>query len=434
MRILIKNARVIDPASGLDQKMDLLVERGKIAEIRPGIPEGERKQGQGSEEVIDGRGKVLVPGLIDMHCHLREPGHEYKETIASGSQAGAAGGYTSLVCMANTLPVNDNQAVTEYILRKAREGACTHVFPVGAVSKDLKGESLAEMGELKEAGAVAFSDDGNPLMNPGFMRRALEYASDLGVPIISHCEDLQLVGQGVMNEGTVSTILGLRGIPPAAEEVMVLRDIALAELTGAALHIAHMSAAGSIRALRDAKARGINVTAETAPHYFTLTDEAVRQYDPNTKMNPPLRTAEDVEAIIAGLRDGTIDAIATDHAPHSAVEKDLEFDYAANGIIGLETALPLSLKLVHDGHLSLMQVIEKFTIQPARILGLNRGRLEVGACADLTLIDLQREETIEVRAFRSKSRNSPFQGWALRGFAALTMVAGRIVYRGPDLS
>ncbi len=434
MRILIKNARVIDPASGLDQKMDLLVERGKIAEIRPGIPEGERKQGQGSEEVIDGKGKVLVPGLIDMHCHLREPGHEYKETIASGSQAGAAGGYTSLVCMANTLPVNDNQAVTEYILRKAREGACTHVFPVGAVSKDLKGESLAEMGELKEAGAVAFSDDGNPLMNPGFMRRALEYASDLGVPIISHCEDLQLVGQGVMNEGTVSTILGLRGIPPAAEEVMVLRDIALAELTGAALHIAHMSAAGSVRALRDAKARGINVTAETAPHYFTLTDEAVRQYDPNTKMNPPLRTAEDVEAIIAGLRDGTIDAIATDHAPHSAVEKDLEFDYAANGIIGLETALPLSLKLVHDGHLSLMQVIEKFTIQPAKILGLNRGRLEVGACADLTLIDLQREETIEVRAFRSKSRNSPFQGWALRGFAALTMVAGRIVYRGPDLS
>lgn len=434
MRILIKNARVIDPASGLDQKMDLLVERGKIAEIRPGIPEGERKQGQGSEEVIDGKGKVLVPGLIDMHCHLREPGHEYKETIASGSQAGAAGGYTSLVCMANTLPVNDNQAVMEYILRKAREGACTHVFPVGAVSKDLKGESLAEMGELKEAGAVAFSDDGKPLMNPGFMRRALEYASDLGVPIISHCEDLQLVGQGVMNEGTVSTILGLRGIPPAAEEVMVLRDIALAELTGAALHIAHMSAAGSVRALRDAKARGINVTAETAPHYFTLTDEAVRQYDPNTKMNPPLRTAEDVEAIIAGLRDGTIDAIATDHAPHSAVEKDLEFDYAANGIIGLETALPLSLKLVHDGHLSLMQVIEKFTIQPAKILGLNRGRLEVGACADLTLIDLQREETIEVRAFRSKSRNSPFQGWALRGFAALTMVAGRIVYRGPDLS
>ncbi len=434
MRILIKNARVIDPASGLDQKMDLLVERGKIAEIRPGIPEGERKQGQGSEEVIDGKGKVLVPGLIDMHCHLREPGHEYKETIASGSQAGAAGGYTSLVCMANTLPVNDNQAVTEYILRKAREGACTHVFPVGAVSKDLKGESLAEMGELKEAGVVAFSDDGKPLMNPGFMRRALEYASDLGVPIISHCEDLQLVGQGVMNEGTVSTILGLRGIPPAAEEVMVLRDIALAELTGAALHIAHMSAAGSVRALRDAKARGINVTAETAPHYFTLTDEAVRQYDPNTKMNPPLRTAEDVEAIIAGLRDGTIDAIATDHAPHSAVEKDLEFDYAANGIIGLETALPLSLKLVHDGHLSLMQVIEKFTIQPAKILGLNRGRLEVGACADLTLIDLQREETIEVRAFRSKSRNSPFQGWALRGFAALTMVAGRIVYRGPDLS
>jgi len=423
MRILIKNARVIDPASG-----------GKIAEIRPGIPEGELKQGRGNGEVIDGAGKVLVPGWIDMHCHLREPGQEYKETIASGSQAGAAGGYTSLVCMANTLPVNDNRSVTEYILRQAREGACTHVFPVGAISKDLKGESLAEMGELKEAGAVAFSDDGKPLMNPGFMRRALEYASDLEVPIISHCEDLQLVGQGVMNEGAVSTVLGLRGIPAAAEEVMVLRDIVLAELTGAALHIAHVSTAGSVRALREAKARGVNVTAETAPHYFTLTDEAVRQYDPNTKMNPPLRTAADVEAIIAGLRDGTIDAIATDHAPHSAVEKDLEFDYAANGIIGLETALPLSLKLAHDGHLSLMQVIEKFTIQPARILGLNRGRLEVGACADLTLIDLEREATIEVKAFRSKSRNSPFQGWRLKGFAALTVVAGRIVYRGPDLS
>ena len=434
MRILIKNARVIDPASGLDQKMDLLVERGKIAEMRPGIPEGERKRGSGSEEVIDGTGKVLGPGWIDMHCHLREPGYEYKETIASGSQAGAAGGYTALVCMANTLPVNDNQAVTEYILRQARDGACTHVFPVGAVSKDLKGESLAEMGELKEAGVVAFSDDGNPLMNPGFMRRALEYASDLGVPIISHCEDLQLAGQGVMNEGTVSTILGLRGAPAAAEEIMVLRDIALAELTGAALHIAHVSTAGSVRALREAKARGVNVTAETAPHYFTLTDEAVHQYDTNTKMNPPLRTAADVKAIIDGIRDGTIDAIATDHAPHSAVEKDLEFDYAANGIIGLETALPLSLKLVHDGHLSLMQLIEKFTTQPARILGLDRGRLEVGACADLTLIDLEKEERIEVGSFRSKSRNSPFQGWTLRGFAALTVVAGRIVYRGPDVS
>jgi dihydroorotase len=339
-----------------------------------------------------------------------------------------------LVCMANTLPVNDNRAVTEYILRQAREGAATHIFPVGAVSKDLKGESLAEMGELKEAGVVAFSDDGKPLMNSGFMRRALEYASGLGIPIISHCEDLQLVGQGVMNEGTVSTILGLRGIPAAAEEVMVLRDIALAEMTGSALHIAHVSTAGSVRALREAKARGVNVTAETAPHYFTLTDEAVRQYDPNTKMNPPLRTAGDVKAIIAGLRDGTISAIATDHAPHSAVEKDLEFDYAANGIIGLETALPLSLKLVHEGRLSLMEMIEKFTVQPAGILGLNKGRLEAGACADLTLIDLEREETVEVKAFRSKSRNSPFQGWKLKGLAVLTVAAGRIVHRVADLS
>jgi dihydroorotase len=434
MNILIKNARVIDPASGRDQKMDLLVEREKIAEIRPGIPEGELKKRPGSGEVIDGTGKVLAPGLIDMHCHLREPGYEYKETIASGSQAGAAGGFTSLVCMANTLPVNDNRAVTEYILRQAREGAAIHIFPVGAVSKDLKGESLAEMGELQEAGVVAFSDDGKPLMNSGFMRRALEYASGLGIPIISHCEDLHLVGQGVMNEGTVSTVLGLRGIPAAAEEVMVMRDIALAELTGAALHIAHVSTAGSVRALREAKARGVNVTAETAPHYFTLTDEAVRQYDPNTKMNPPLRTAGDVEAIIAGLKDGTINAIATDHAPHSAVEKDLEFDYAANGIVGLETALPLSLKLVHEGRMGLMEMIEKFTVQPARILGLNKGRLEAGACADLTLIDLEREETVEVKTFRSKSRNSPFQGWKLKGLAVLTVASGRIVHRVADLS
>jgi dihydroorotase len=433
MNLLIKNARVLDPASETDGRMDVLVEGGKIAKMGEGIPESKSPPLPGGR-VIDATGNLLVPGLIDMHCHLREPGLEYKETIESGSRAGAAGGYTSLACMANTLPVNDNRTVTEYILRQAREKACTHIFPIGAVTKELKGESLAEIGELKEAGVVALSDDGKPLMNAALLRRALEYARGFGLTIISHCEDLNLTGQGVMNEGFVSTTLGLRGIPNAAEEVMVLRDIALAELTGASLHIAHVSAAGSVRAIRQAKARGVKVTAETAPHYFTLTDEAVRGYDPNTKMNPPLRTTEDVAAVIAGLKDGTLDAIATDHAPQTAIEKDVEFDYAASGIIGLETALPLTLRLVQEGHLTLMEAIEKLTLKPAHLLGLDKGRLKVGADADLTLIDLAREQTVEVSQFKSKSRNSPFQGWRLKGFAILTIVAGRIVYRVPELS
>ena len=444
MNLLIKNARVVDPASGTDARLDVLIEGGKIVEMGPEIPEGKvgrgfpgsgsADAGQPRGEVIDARGKVLVPGLIDMHCHLREPGFEYKETIESGSRAGAAGGYTSLACMANTLPVNDNRAVTEYILRQAREKALTHIYPIGAVTKELKGESLAEIGELKDAGVVALSDDGKPVMNTSLFRRALEYAQGFGLTVISHCEDLNLVGQGVMNEGFVSTSLGLRGIPSAAEELMVLRDITLAELTGASLHVAHISTAGSVRAIREAKARGIKVTAETAPHYFTLSDEAVRGFDPNTKMNPPLRTAKDVAAIIAGLKEGVLDAIATDHAPQTSVEKDVEFDYAANGIIGLETALPLTLSLVQGGHITLMQALEKLTYQPARILGIDKGRLKLGADADLTLIDLDREQVIDVRGFRSKSRNSPFQGWRLKGFGVMTIVAGRIVYRVPELS
>ena len=444
MRLLIKNARVVDPASKTDALLDVLVEGGKIQEIRKGIPEHEaglhspektsKDPGHSGGEVIDAQGKVLVPGLIDMHCHLREPGFEYKETIESGSRAGAAGGYTSLACMANTLPVNDNRAVTEYILRQAREKALTNIYPIGAVTKELKGESLAEIGELKGAGVVALSDDGKPVMNAGLFRRALEYARGFGLTIISHCEELNLAGQGVMNEGFVSTTLGLRGIPNAAEEVMVVRDITLAELTGASLHLAHISTAGSVRMIREAKGRGVRVTAETAPHYFTLSDEAVRGFDPNTKMNPPLRTAKDVAAIIAGLKDGTLDTIATDHAPQTAIEKDVEFDTAANGIIGLETALPLTLRLVREGYLTLMQAVEKLTEHPARILGIDRGRLKVGADADLTLIDIDREQVIEVSQLESKSRNSPFQGWKLKGFAALTIVGGRIVYRVPELS
>jgi dihydroorotase len=439
MSLLFKNARVVDPGSGIDSRMDVLVQEGKIREMGVGIPEskvtgGLPQSGKGdlsTEEgkVVDCSGKVLVPGLFDMHCHLREPGFEYKETIESGSLAGAAGGYTSLVCMANTQPVNDTRAVTDYILRQARDCGRTRIFPVGALTKDLKGESLAEIGELKDAGVVALSDDGKPVMNSRLFRRGLEYARGFGLPVISHCEDLNLSGQGVMNEGLVSTVLGLRGIPNASEEVMVMRDIALADLTGASLHIAHVSAAGSVRAIREAKDRGVKVTAETAPHYFSLTDEAVKGFDPNTKMSPPLRTAEDVAAVIAGLKDGTLDAIATDHAPQTAIEKDLEFDYAANGIIGLETALPLTLRLVHQGQLTLREAVEKLTLAPSRILGLDRGRLRVGGDADLTLIDLEKEETIEVSRFKSKSRNSPFQGWKLKGVAVLTVMAGRIVYQ-----
>ncbi len=439
MNILFKDARVVDPGSGIDARMDVLVEEGKIKEMGREIPKskalgslplgGESGSSPTGGEVIDCTGKVLVPGLFDMHCHLREPGYEYKETIESGSMAGAAGGYTSLACMANTQPINDNRAVTDFILRQARERACTRIFPVGAVTKELKGESLAEIGELKDAGVVALSDDGRPVMNSNLFRRALEYARGFGLPVISHCEDLNLSGQGVMNEGLVSTSLGLRGIPNAAEEVMVLRDITLAELTGASLHVAHVSTAGTVRAIREAKARGVRVTAETAPHYFTLTDEAVRGFDTNTKMSPPLRTAKDVAAIIGGLKDGTLDAIATDHAPQTAIEKDVEFDYAANGIIGLETALPLTLRLVHQGPLTLMEAVEKLTLAPARILGLDKGRLKVGGDADLTLIDLEREQTIEVSRFRSKSRNSPFLGWKLKGLAVLTVMAGRIVYQ-----
>ncbi len=433
MSLLIKNARVIDPASRVDEQMDVWVDGGKIAEIGREIPQSKiQKPSSASAQIIDARGKILTPGLIDMHCHLREPGHEYKETIETGSQAGAAGGYTSLVCMANTVPVNDTRAVTEYILRQAKEKGCLHIFPVGAVTKELKGESLAEIGELKEAGVVALSDDGKTVTNTGLYRRAMEYARGFDLPIISHCEDPALAGQGVMNEGFMSTQLGLRGIPAASETIMVLRDIILAELTGAALHIAHVSAAGSVQAIREAKARGVKVTAETAPHYFTLTDEAVRTYDTHTKMNPPLRSQKDVAAVIAGLRDGTIDAIATDHAPQNVVEKEVEYELAANGIIGLETALPLALKLVQEGHLSLMQAIEKFTLRPARILSLKKGTLQAGADADLTLIDPDRETVVDISHFRSKSRNSPFHGWKLRGMAVMTVVAGKVVYIAPD--
>ncbi len=428
MKFRLCGGRVIDPYNKLDGHFDILVEDEKIAKVAPAgsdpdIPE------DGVEE-IDVSGKIVAPGLIDMHVHLREPGFEYKETIRTGCQAAAAGGFNSICCMANTDPVNDTSSVTEYILSKAATKGCINVFPIGAISKGLKGESLAEIGELREAGVVAISDDGNPVMNSNLMRRALEYAKVFELPVISHCEDKDLAGEGLVNEGYISTLTGLPGIPAAAEEVMVARDLALAELTGWRLHIAHVSTAGAVRLIREARARGIAVTAEVAPHHFSLTEEAVKGYDTNTKVNPPLRSEKDLEVIKEGLVDGTIDVIASDHAPQSPVEKDLEFKLAANGIVGLETELSLSLQLVTRGILSLSDTIAKLTTNPARILNLPKGTLSEGADADITVIDLEQNWVVEPDKFNSKSRNTPFNQWELKGKAVMTIVGGKMVMRG----
>ena len=424
MNVVLKGGRIVDPSQGMDAVSDILIEDGKISRIGKDITPSKAD----SEKIIDLRGMVVAPGLVDMHVHLREPGFEYKETIRTGSEAAVAGGFTSIACMANTSPVNDNRSVTEFILKQARLGAMAHVFPVAALSRGQAGETLTEFGDLKNAGAVAFSDDGNPVTDSGIMRHALEYACSLDMPVLSHCEDRGLSSSGLMHEGFVSTELGLPGIPAVAEDIMVLRDIALARFTGTRVHIAHVSTAGAVQAVRDAKAAGVNVTAETAPHYFPLTDEALRGFSTNCKMYPPLRGAEDVEAIKEGLRDGTIDAIASDHAPHSSVEKDVEFAYAANGIIGLETSLSLSLKLVLDGLLTLPQLIEKMSTNPARILKISKGSLAPGCDADITVIDLDRAWTVDAGTFCSKSRNCPFDGWALTGKAIMTIVDGEVRY------
>jgi dihydroorotase len=435
--ILIRGGRVLDFSANLDGVMDLLIDAGKIVSVGGDAAET-AWQREGSTlstplEVIDAHGLLVVPGLIDIHTHLREPGYEYKESIESGSAAAVAGGFTAIACMANTNPVNDDAAVTEYILDKARAVGLVQVFPIGAISVGLAGERLAEIGELNQAGVVGISDDGKSVMNSQLMRRALEYAGMFGLPVISHCEDTQLAAHGVMHEGRVSTELGLRGIPAQAEDIMVARDIALAELTGGRLHIAHVSTVGAVRLVHDAKARGLRVTAEVTPHHLFLTDEAVRGYDPNTKMYPPLRTAADVEALRQALKDGTIDAIATDHAPHDLADKEVEFDQAPVGIIGLETSLPLTLRLVNEGALTLTDAIAKLTWGPSQVLGLARGTLQVGADADVTLIDTQTEYVVDRREFRSKSRNSPFHGWTLKGRAVMTLCAGKVVYsRGPE--
>jgi dihydroorotase len=424
MLTVIKGGRVIDPGN-LDDILDIVIEDCNIAAIKKDALAGNENK---EFKIIDASGKIVVPGLIDMHVHLRDPGYEYKETIETGGRAAAFGGFTAICCMPNTNPVNDCRQVTEYIVKKAVRADTARIYPVAAISKGLKGDNLCEYGELKDAGAIAVSDDGNPVMNSQLMRRALEYSSGFNLLVISHCEDLDLVSGGAMNEGAVATKLGLSGIPNAAETIMVLRDIALSELTGVPVHIAHVSTKESVRAIRDAKKRGVPVTAETAPHYFLLTDVSIKDYDTNHKMNPPLRSERDREAICQGLVDGTIDAIATDHAPHSIIEKAVEFDQAANGIIGLETAVSLGLKLVEAGIIDLTTLIEKMSKNPARILGLKIG-LEIGKTADITIIDPEISYCIVADRFQSLSRNTPFDGWDVKGRAVLTMVGGKIVFR-----
>lgn len=429
MRTLIKGGRVVDPKSGINGNFDIYIEQGTIAEI--GVDLDYIADGV---DLIDATGKVIIPGLIDMHCHLREPGFEYKENIESGTKSAAVGGFTSIACMPNTNPVIDNAAMAEFIINRAKSTGSVNVFPIGSISKGLKGEELAEIGELKFAGVVAISDDGRPVMKAALMRHALSYASMFGVTVISHCEDLNLLEGGSMNEGAVSTGLGLKGISKSVEEVMIARDIILAENEGVGVHIAHVSTRGGVELIRQAKKRGVNVTCETCPHYFTLTEKEVIGFNTNAKMNPPLRSEDDVEAIKEGLKDGTIDVIATDHAPHHIDDKNVEFENAANGIVGFETALPLSITyLVNTGILSLEELIEKMSINPASILGLNKGSICEGKIADITIIDLNEEFVVDVNSFKSKSHNSPYDGYKLFGKVCYTIVNGKTIVRQSEL-
>lgn len=418
---LIKNGRLIDPANGIDDNLDLLITDGKIAGVGKGLSAAGAKE-------IDASGLLVTPGLIDIHVHLRDPGLEYKEDVISGTRAAAAGGVTSVACMPNTQPIVDNLAICKYIISKAKEQGSANVFPIGSITKGLKGEILSEMGELKEGGCVGFSDDGVPVVSSELMRRGLEYADTFGAPIISHAEDLSLVGSGCMNDGPVATELGLKGIPWVAEDAMTARDIMLAEFTGGHMHMAHVSTRGSVELVRLAKARGVRVTCEATPHHFTLTDEAVRGYNTNAKMNPPLRAQADVDAIRAGLADGTIDAIATDHAPHHIDEKNVEFAIAMNGIVGLETMLPLTLNLVAEKVIDLNRAIALMTCQPAAVIGIDRGTLGEGRIADVALIDPKLEWEVTPETLHSKSKNSPFIGWKMKGGAVKTILAGKIVY------
>lgn len=425
--ILLQNGRIIDPVNKVDRQGDLIISEGRIHEIgAPGTLHLPDPDPDGT--TFDLSGKWVVPGLIDMHVHLREPGEEYKETIASGTKAAIAGGFTAVACMPNTSPVNDSEAVTSLILEKAEQAKMARVYPVGAVSKNSQGTELAEYGEMKQAGVVALSDDGRPVANSQLMRRALEYSSSHNLLLISHSEEMSLSENGAMNEGALSTRLGLRGIPHVAEEIMVYRDIAMADYLELPIHIAHISTKETVDLIRRAKRNGSLVTSETTPHYFSLTEEAIDQYDTRAKMNPPLRTAEDMKAIREGLRDGTIDAIATDHAPHSNMEKDLEFELAANGIIGLETSVPLTMNLVRENILTPSQMITLMSVHPARILGVEGGSLAAGATADVTVIDPDKKFVYTKDSIVSKSGNSPFIDREMQGKAVLTVVGGEIVF------
>jgi dihydroorotase len=425
MRLFITNGYLIDPTQGVNGGTDLLIEDGRVASLvarGDAVPEG--------AEIFDATGLVVAPGFIDLHAHLREPGQEYKETIESGAASAVAGGWTSVCAMPNTDPVNDNPAVTRFVIEQAEAAGLANVFPVGAITKNSEGHELAEMGEMLRAGIVAVTDDGRSVPSAGMMRRAMEYARGFDLTVVDHCEDRSLAEGCVMHEGAWSLRLGLRGSPALAEELDALRDCALAELTGARLHLAHVSTRGALAAVRRAKEQGIAVTCEVAPHHFTLTDEAVRDYDTNTKMCPPLRSLEHLEAILEALRDGTIDAIATDHAPHHADEKALEYDHAPNGITGLETAVGLAFdRLVHEGVINLERLVELCSVNPAKIFKLaDRGTLRRGAWGDVTILDPDLEWTFDASRSKSKSRNTPFDGWTFRGAAVATIVAGRIVY------
>jgi dihydroorotase len=427
MQTILKGGRVIDPANGRDGEFDVLIEDGRIARI------GKSLAVNGSEIFEVRRGWIVTPGLIDIHVHLREPGQEHKETVATGAASAVAGGFTAVACMPNTDPVNDHAGITEFILKKAAETQLARVYPIGAVSIGSKGDQLAELGEQKAAGCVAFTDDGRPVATALLMRRALEYAGMLGVPIVNHCEDPSLKGDGVAHEGYVAAQLGLRGIPGEAESIMVERDISLAELAGAHVHIAHMSARQSLRAVRAGKARGVRVTCEVAPHHFTLTDDALDgpvKYDTNLKMNPPLRAVADRDAMLEGIADGSVDVIATDHAPHHIDEKLVEFDRAPFGIVGLETAVPIVFdRLVHAGRISLTRMVELLSVNPARLLNLPGGSLAEGAPADVTILAPDLATTIDAARLVSRSKNTPFDRWHLTGAVVATMVGGRVVYR-----
>ncbi|MGN0180843.1 MAG: dihydroorotase [Candidatus Ornithomonoglobus sp.] len=428
MKILIKNGHVVDPANGINEVTNVFIDNGVISEV------GVNPDLEGIEmEVIDASGKIVAPGLVDMHVHLREPGQEYKEDIESGTKAAVFGGVTSVACMPNTEPVCDNEAVVTYIKSRAAEAGYANVYPIGAVSKGQEGKLLAEIGEMAFAGAVAVSDDGHPVENSGLMRRAIEYSEMFDVVVISHCEDMAL-GEGDMNEGPVASAMGLRGISRAAEEVMAARDAIVAEAIGGRVHIAHISTKGSVELIRQAKKRGVRITCETCPHYFALTEEACLGFNTNAKMNPPLRTAEDVAAIKEGLADGTIDCIVTDHAPHHPDEKECEFGLAKNGIVGLETSLGLGIKyLVKEGVLTMSQLIEKMSLNPSRILGISKGTLSPGHAADIVIFDPEKEWTVDITKLHSKGKNSPYDGFELFGKPEYVLVGGEIVINQGEL-